>query len=96
MKAISIIIFIFFISSCGKEPGYNYNKDPKTSSQIGAQANCTTEYAPVCGQPPMPPCPQGMMCAQVMPPVKTYQNRCFMGLESATFMSDGPCQGNPL
>jgi hypothetical protein len=33
---------------------------------------CTMEYAPVCGQPPMLACPEGMACIQMMPIPKTY------------------------
>ena len=37
---------------------------------------CTQEYMPVCGQPPMPPCPAGMACPQVMPQPVSYGNDC--------------------
>jgi hypothetical protein len=40
------------------------------------QVACTAEYDPVCAQPPMPPCPEGLSCAQVMPPLQTYGNSC--------------------
>jgi hypothetical protein len=37
-----------------------------------------------------------MACAQVMPPVKTYSNRCEMENSGATFMNEGECRGAPL
>lgn len=42
---------------------------------------CTTEYMPVCGQPPMADCPLGKQCVQVMPNPKTYGNACNMRAE---------------
>ncbi len=52
---------------------------------------CPEIYDPVCAQPPMPECPEGMMCAQVMPPVKTYVNECEMKKDGATLVSAGEC-----
>lgn len=54
-------------------------------------AVCTMEYAPVCGQPPMPPCPDGMMCAQVMPQPQTYGNDCMRRADGAQFLYTGEC-----
>lgn len=53
---------------------------------------CTREYMPVCAQPPMPECPEGMMCAQVMPEPKTYANKCVMENEGAEFLYEGGCK----
>jgi hypothetical protein len=52
---------------------------------------CPMIYAPVCGQPPMPECPPGMACPQVMPPPQTYSNDCFMELAGAEFLYEGEC-----
>jgi len=52
---------------------------------------CTQEYAPVCGQPPMPECPAGTMCAQVMPEPQTYSNTCMMQQDGAMFVHNGEC-----
>lgn len=52
---------------------------------------CTREYMPVCAEPPMPACLEGMMCAQVMPAAKTYPNKCSAEAENATIISEGEC-----
>ncbi len=52
---------------------------------------CTEEYAPVCGQPPMPECPEGLACMQVMPAQQTYSNKCMMQQDGATLIHDGVC-----
>lgn len=52
---------------------------------------CTTEYMPVCAQPPMQDCPSGMQCIQVMPQPETYGNACHMRLEGAKKIHDGAC-----
>lgn len=54
------------------------------------------EYAPVCGQPPMPTCPAGMMCPQVMPQPQTYGNDCTRKAAKAELLYTGECQSmNP-
>ncbi|MEA3322815.1 MAG: hypothetical protein U9Q12_01190 [Patescibacteria group bacterium] len=53
---------------------------------------CTEEYMPVCGQPPMPECPEGVACMQVMPQPQTYSNQCMMQQADAVFIKDGPCE----
>ena len=52
---------------------------------------CTLQYDPVCGQPPMPVCPPGMACAQVMPQPKTYGNACMMRADNATLLYADEC-----
>lgn len=56
---------------------------------------CTQEYAPVCGQPRYS-CPEGRICAAVMPQPKTYSNRCMMNAEGAAFLRDRECQSTLL
>jgi len=53
---------------------------------------CTDEYAPVCGQPTMPTCPEGLACAQVMPDQQTYSNKCHLKSAGATFLYEGQCR----
>lgn len=50
------------------------------------------EYAPVCGQPPMPACPAGMMCPQMMPQPVTYGNDCMRNAAKAEWLYTGECQ----
>lgn len=56
-----------------------------------ASTVCPEIYNPICAQPPMPECPAGMACPQVMPQPKTYSNRCKMEAAGATFLSPGEC-----
>ena len=53
---------------------------------------CTMEYDPVCAQPPMPECPDGFWCIQVMPPLQTYSNACFAQVDHAEIMYTWECQ----
>ncbi len=53
--------------------------------------SCTQEYNPVCGQPPMPVCPEGLDCIQVMPEPQTYSNECMMRIAGAEFLYRGAC-----
>lgn len=53
---------------------------------------CTMEYMPICGQPPMPSCPSGMACAQVMPQPVTYGNDCMRRASQADLLYSGECQ----
>lgn len=64
---------------------------PKENNTTPTKA-CTREYMPVCGQPKMPECPEGMMCAQVMPAPQTYSNKCVMESLWAEFISEWTCE----
>jgi hypothetical protein len=44
---------------------------------------CPKNIASVCAQPPMPKCPEGVVCAQVMPQPKIYQNACLAAVDNA-------------
>lgn len=57
---------------------------------------CTREYMPVCAQPPMPKCPSGMMCIQVMPQPKTYGNTCTAEVENAKILYQWACLSETL
>jgi len=52
---------------------------------------CTREYVPVCGQPPMPTCPEGALCKIVPPEPTTYGNKCVLESEGAEFLYEGEC-----
>ena len=55
-------------------------------------AYCTSEYNPVCGQPPMPYCPPGLACIQAFPAPRTYSNICLMSKDNATLVYYGSCR----
>ena len=57
---------------------------------------CTMEYAPVCAQPPMPTCPEWMICAQVIPAPKTYSNKCVMANAKAKYLYSWECKDIPV
>ena len=53
---------------------------------------CTREYMPVCAQPPMPECPEGRSCAQVMPELETFSNACLARVAGAEVRYRGVCR----
>lgn len=57
---------------------------------------CTMEYAPVCWQPAMPECGEGMACIQMMPAPVTYGNKCMMNAAKATLLNEWECIGNVI
>jgi len=81
-------------SSCIKTPicGNSICEEGEEKTCVNDCLSCTTDYVPVCGQPPMPPCPEGFLCTQVMPEPKTYGNKCELGKAGAEFLYGGECQ----
>ncbi len=52
---------------------------------------CSKRSQRICASPPMPTCPKGAMCTQVMPSPKVYNNECEMIEAKATFLRNGNC-----
>jgi hypothetical protein len=73
-----------------------YSHEARTPPELMPPPKCTAEYDPVCGQPPMPPCPPGMACPDVMPQPRTYGNGCEMLRDGATLLYEGECRNDPL
>lgn len=107
MKASMMLKFFFLVfatlgvASCGQVDRNLENEaarieesaqtqQPKKES--GLQIYCPAVYRPVCGQPPMPVCPEGHSCIQVMPEVRTYSNSCELSREGAELLYEGECQ----
>lgn len=53
---------------------------------------CTREYIPVCAQPPMPKCPEGESCSEVMPDLQTFPNECEAKAAKAEIQYQGVCR----
>jgi hypothetical protein len=63
-----------------------------TNYTTGACNQSCDSTRPVCGQPPMPECPEGMLCTQVMPAPVLYASECEMKRANATFISHDICE----
>lgn len=61
-----------------------------TCTIVFTKSQCASDEA-VCGQPPMPPCPEDMACIQVMPAPKIYDNICAMEEAKATLQEMSVC-----
>lgn len=78
--------FLLFLSSCG-------NPTPQSKKVTSNHMiSCTNDNRPMCGQPPMPICPEGMACPQVMPEQFTYKNECALISAKASLIQAGVCE----
>ena len=98
-KIIWILIMITVFSIFAFMQGYasqsrSITNDNNNRLMIDNWISCTTEYAPVCAQPPMPTCPEGLSCIQVMPALKTYGNACEAWVAGAEIVYQGECRGD--
>lgn len=57
----------------------------------GTVSNCNAASGYVCAQPPMPECPEGTACAQVMPNPRAFVNECVMMQSKASLIHYGLC-----
>lgn len=53
--------------------------------------SCNSNSGYLCGQPPMPICPDGQVCAQVMPALKSYADECELVRANARYLYLGIC-----
>jgi len=102
-KILAIMVFMFLLIPTISS---KYNPDTPVSSDYTSnitttsvniddeEISCPEYYSPVCAQPPMPECPEGMMCIQMMPPPKTYSNECFAWLDKAEILYEWICEGD--
>ncbi len=84
---MKILLAFLFLTACGmpKGPKVQGLQDPLRAK------DCNQTSGAICAQPPMPPCPSNMLCAQVMPPLKKYDNECKMQEAKASFIKNGEC-----
>jgi hypothetical protein len=78
----------------GQIKGMEHKKScaKKNNNKKAQGRRCSKSGPAVCAQPPMPLCPPDKMCAQVMPQVRWFRNRCAAEKEGATVMADSACQ----
>lgn len=88
-----ILITLITIVSCGQDP-FQATKSRMTSSNSSSPLSqqCNANSGVVCGQPPMPICPEGMMCAQVVPNPQSFDNECVLVQSGARLLYAGTCQ----
>jgi len=86
-----LILAVLFICSCGQDP-LKASKSRLTTQSSSSPISCRSNSGVVCGQPPMPICTEGMMCAQMMPKPLSYDNECLLLQAGARYLYDGACQ----
>lgn len=94
MKKWHLFLLVsLLLVGCGQDPlaGAQKSRLTSQSSSSTALASCRSNSGVVCGQPPMPTCPEGMMCAQVMPQPQNYDNECVMQQAGARLLNLGSC-----
>lgn len=91
MRTVLISLFLLVLTGCGDETLRLRKSSSSNSNALTNSTPCPALYSPVCGQPPMPTCPEGMSCAQVMPQPVTYDNECQMNKAGATMLNYGTC-----
>ncbi len=109
LKYLLSLVLLLIISSCSgsfdvdenllnNEIQHNFTIETedkiKVSDEKKKLIECSSEYNPVCGQPRMPKCPEGLNCAEVMPVFETYENICYLNKSGAEFLYDGVCKIN--
>lgn len=90
-KLLLSSILLVFISSCGQDLTSRRTSFEGADTNDFVVVDCSEESGSVCAQPPMPVCPEGMVCAQVMPNPQTYSNECEMKKAGAQFIQNGDC-----
>ena len=82
MKFLAFLFVTIILFSCQAEKRTSREK----------KSSCRENSGPVCGRPPMPPCPEGQMCAQVMPKPQMYPNQCELEKAKATPLPRKACR----
>lgn len=66
-------------------------KDCCTKKQ-GDTSSCPKTGPAVCAHPPMPPCPAGKVCIQVMPKARWFANECEVKNAGAFIAKESACR----
>ena len=90
MKILNIIVLLLLFTSCGLDPMQPRTREKKTKS-ISAINNCNQNSGQVCGQPPMPKCPEGQFCTQQMPDAILFNNECELISSGASIVEMSVC-----
>ena len=81
------------VNDCPQDAGiYKYSLVKIIYKEKDTPKVCTMEYAPVCWLPPMPKCPEGVVCKLSMPKEKTYSNKCMLEAAWAKFLHKWECK----
>lgn len=89
-------LFTVLLASCGQDLTSRRTSFEGADTNDFVIQNCQETSGTVCAQPPMPVCPEGMLCAQVMPIPQTYINDCEMKKAGAQFIQNGDCPNTSL
>ena len=97
MRLLLLSSFLcLFLASCGQEISSRRTSFEGADTNDFVILDCQETSGSVCAQPPMPVCPEGMLCAQVMPNPQTYINDCEMKKAGAQFIQNGNCPSTSL
>lgn len=95
LRILSLFL-VFSLFSCGQDINSRRSTSEGSTANDYQVLDCQETSGQVCGQPAMPVCPVGLVCAQVMPNPKSYANDCEMKIDKAQFIQNGPCPSTSL
>ncbi|MCH8519031.1 hypothetical protein LAT59_04700, partial [Candidatus Gracilibacteria bacterium] len=92
---IGVVLFLQAYAQSDNFPSNTFGSSTTTSQpSLESTKSCPEYWMPVCAQPPMPRCPEGLSCLTVMPPLKTYSNKECAAVDNAELVYEGECRGD--